>query len=158
MNPVEHLTSLYERAIQNEVLISEKIGGLTLLMLIELLVCLLLVLITAVNMVRRKSDHERVMTELAYMKERHDRAWELIDIAKDWANSARTHGKEAVLAAKEALPRSEKHIIEVVKAMPDATASKVVEEIHKSLENTELTAKQAGNVAPRDEPQKEDAR
>ena len=70
---------------------------------------------------------------LAYRERRFNReVWVLLQIVKEWASSARIQTKETQEAVKEVRqqsPVAERHVLAAVEAVPEATATRVIERI-----------------------------
>jgi hypothetical protein len=80
----------------------------------------------------------------AKIKKMHNEAWVVLQVVKDWAQVARVQSKEAALAvravtASEAQPPSRAQIVDTLRAMPEATAEKVIEKLHQGDSGTNLT-------------------
>jgi hypothetical protein len=80
----------------------------------------------------------------AELKKMHNEAWVVLQVVKDWAQAARVQSKEAAIAvravtASEAMPPSRAQIVDTLRAMPEATAEKVIEKLHQGDSGTNLT-------------------
>jgi hypothetical protein len=85
---------------------------------------LLVLTVTLVNLVTRRRDHAETARQMAARRLKDEELWGLLKIVKGWAESARTHTKDAVHAiqgAAGAAPAIERHVIDEVRKVPEAT-------------------------------------
>jgi hypothetical protein len=78
------------------------------------------------------------------IRKMHNEAWVVLQVVKDWAQVARVQSKEAAIAvravtASEAMPPSRAQIVDTLRAMPEATAEKVIEKLHQGDSGIDIT-------------------
>lgn len=104
--------------------ITDKLNGVILFELIGWAALFLLILLE-IGAAFGRRDLRRQLTEV---NKDLDQTWDLLQIVKGWAESARVHSKEAVTAAKT-VPMVETHVIDEVRKNPERTADMVVEKL-----------------------------
>ena len=128
MNPTERFVNAQEQLAQTQVAADERLTVLLVLASVAVGVAVVILGVQLLTLAYKQATLARVQDEFGRLGRRNDEVWALLQIVKGWAESARTHSKDAAATVKEVRqqsPAAEKHVIAEVRAVPEKTGEVV---------------------------------
>ena len=128
MNPMERFINAEEQLARAQVVTDERLTVLLVLTAVGAVLVLIGLGLQVLLLVYRQNGLAELRDLFSRLERRNDDVWALLQIVKEWAESARTHSKDAAATVKEVkmtTPASERHVIEEVRAVPEKTGEVV---------------------------------